>query len=196
MLQWIGINILNSFIFSFWVFWGFFLFHCMCVAHKSFSGVGGRWGGGDGRADYGFCSIIILSSKLLFHLLVTSVDRQSFGPRLCPCSSSHGRTLTTIPSNPSAPRTRVGCSPSLSLWAESKQTLLAECCVMQWWSLGGALMYLIQLWAPLGSGGGEGVGWLGWGSATKTWATTGKPTGRTKHYPAYLVHYSTRPQRH
>lgn len=173
MLQWIGINILNSFVFSFGVF--FFLFHCMCVAHKSFSGVGGRWGGFDGRADYGFCSIIIPSSKLLFHLLVTSVDRQSFGPRLRPCSSSHGRTLTTVPSNLPPPGTRVGCSPSLSLWAESKQTLLAECFVMRWWSLGGALMYLIQLRAPLGSSGGEEVGWLGWGNQdmSDNWQTHG-----------------------
>lgn len=40
--------------------------------------------------------IISLSSKVLFSLLVTSVDGHASFPRFFPCSSSHGCTLTTI----------------------------------------------------------------------------------------------------
>lgn len=171
-------------------FWKFFFFATACVSHiKAFQGWGVVGLGVIGEqimvflasssCPPNFC-FICSSPQWTDSLLVQDIVRA--------CSSSHGRILT--------PGTGVGCSPSLSLWAESKQTLLAECCVMWWWSLGGALMYLIQLWAPLGSGGGEGVGWSAWGSATKTWATTGKPMGQAKRYPAYLVHYSTRPQRH
>lgn len=42
-------------------------------------------------------------------------------------------------------------SPSLSLWLELKQTSLAECCIMWWWSLGGSLVYLIQPSTPSGA---------------------------------------------
>lgn len=107
--------------------------------------------------------IIILSSKLLFSLIVTSVDGHASFPRffhvplpmavLQPQSNPpihhHHHPLHSSMQHPSW--TGWKWSPSLSLWLELNQTLLAECCVMWWWRLGGSLMYLIQPLAPPGA---------------------------------------------
>ena len=110
--------------------------------------------------------IIILSSKLLFSLLVTSVDGHASFPRFfhvplpmavlqpqsIPPPIHHHHHRHPLHSSMQHPSWTGGkWSPSLSLWLELNQTSLTECCVMWWWSLGGSLMYLIQPSAPPGA---------------------------------------------
>lgn len=132
----------------------FSLYVCPCVGV-----VRKRWAVGQIVVS----KIIILSSKLLFSLIVTSVDGHASFPRffhvplpmavLQPQSNPpihhHHHPLHSSMQHP--PWTGGKWSPSLSLWLELNQTLLAECCVMWWWRLGGSLMYLIQPLAPPGA---------------------------------------------
>lgn len=111
-----------------------------------------RW-----RRSAAVSKIITVSSKLLFSLLVTSVSGHASFPRSLsvPLPMAALQPQTTPPRrwNNLPPPTPAGVtwSPSLSLWIELNQTQLSECCIMWWWSLGGSLVYLIQLWAPSGA---------------------------------------------
>lgn len=101
--------------------------------------------GCDWRAQIVVSNIITMPSKVLFSLVVTSLDSHASFPRYfslplpmveCWPQSS----LLFLHTNTASIMEEENGPPSLSLWLELNQMRLSECCITWWWSLGGVFL--------------------------------------------------------